>query len=83
MKLSIGTAQFGFNYGICNKTGLVKKKEILKILNFCRNNKIKNLDTAQGYGISQKILGISGVKDFNITTKLSSINNLSKKKTKP
>lgn len=80
MKLSIGTAQFGFNYGICNKTGVVKKKEVLKILKFSRNNKIKNLDTAQGYGISQKILGLCGVKDFDITTKLSSINNLSKNK---
>ena len=30
MKLSIGTAQFGFDYGICNKTGVVRKKKYLK-----------------------------------------------------
>ena len=78
MKLSIGTAQFGFDYGICNKTGVVQKKEVFKILDFCRTHKIKNLDTAEGYGKSQKILGLYGVKNFDITTKLSSNKNFNK-----
>ena len=34
MKLSIGTAQFGFNYGICNKKGIVHINEVKKLLNF-------------------------------------------------
>ena len=28
MKLSIGTAQFGMNYGICNTQGVVSIKEV-------------------------------------------------------
>ena len=39
MKLSIGTAQFGFKYGICNNSGIVRKKEVRKIVKFC---KLKN-----------------------------------------
>ena len=38
MKLSLGTAQFGSNYGVCNKSGIIKKKEIKKILSFCKKN---------------------------------------------
>ena len=57
MKLSIGTAQFGFNYGICNKDGIVKKKEVKKIIDYCKLKKISFIDTAQGYGKSHKVLG--------------------------
>tara|TARA_B100000787_G_C16033236_1_gene223688 strand:- start:9 stop:149 length:141 start_codon:yes stop_codon:yes gene_type:complete len=35
MKISIGTAQFGFNYGITNFDGKVKFSEIEKIIRFC------------------------------------------------
>ena len=72
--LSIGTAQFGFNYGICNKKGIVKKTEVLKILKFCKSNKILSLDTAQGYGKSHKVLGKINLNKFKITSKLSFIN---------
>ena len=33
-KLILGTAQFGFNYGINNSTGKVSKHEAFKILDF-------------------------------------------------
>ena len=72
MKLSIGTAQFGFNYGICNKKGIVHINEVKKIIKFCKLNKINSIDTAQGYGKSQKILGsYIRLKNFQITTKIS------------
>ncbi len=32
-RVAIGTAQFGMNYGIANKTGKLSDKEIKKILN--------------------------------------------------
>ena len=35
-KISIGTAQFGMNYGITNKRGEVAEQEIVNILNFCK-----------------------------------------------
>ena len=83
MRLSIGTAQFGFNYGITNFKGKVKINQIAKILRFCKKNKLNNLDTAIGYGKSEKILGKFKLDNFLITTKLPEIpksqkNNLHK-----
>ena len=57
MKLSLGTAQFGLNYGISNKKGLIKKNEVTKILDYCIKNNIRNIDTAKSYGNAEKILG--------------------------
>ena len=76
MKLSIGTAQFGFNYGICNKEGIINEKEAKKIINFCRIKKIISIDTAQGYGKSHKVLGSLDLKKFFITTKISNIKRI-------
>lgn len=77
MKLSIGTAQFGFKYGICNKNGIVGEQEVRRIFKFCIKNKINSIDTAQGYGKSHKVLGKMNLKNFMITSKISNI----KKKT--
>ena len=73
MKLSIGTAQFGFKYGICNKGGIVNNKEVKKIIQFCKLKKINSIDTAQGYGKSHKVLGSLNLKNFQVTTKISNI----------
>lgn len=73
MKLSLGTAQFGFNYGICNENGIVKFQEVKKIIKFCELKKINSIDTAQGYGKSHKVLGSINLKKFQITTKISKI----------
>ena len=73
MKLSIGTAQFGFKYGICNKNGVVNKKEVKKIIEYCKLNKIQCIDTAQGYGKSHKVLGSIGLKKFKVTSKISDL----------
>ena len=45
-KIILGTAQFGTNYGIANKSGKIKYNEIFKILNYLKKNKINSLDTA-------------------------------------
>lgn len=79
MKLSIGTAQFGFKYGICNKSGVVKFNEVKKIIDFCKLNKLHAIDTAQGYGKSQKILGLFNLKKFQITSKISNLNKKANK----
>src|SRR5210317_1837767 len=77
MKLSIGTAQFGFKYGICNKNGIVGKQEVRRIFKFCKKNKINSIDNAQGYGKFHKVLGKMNLKNFMITLKILNI----KKKT--
>lgn len=70
MKLAIGTAQFGMEYGVANKSGRVKLEEVRKIINLARSAGINTLDTAISYGESHRVLGEIGIKDFNVITKL-------------
>lgn len=79
MKLSIGTAQFGLKYGICNKDGIVKKNQVKKIIEYCKLNNINSIDTAQGYGKSHKVLSSFNLKKFYITTKISKIKKINNK----
>jgi hypothetical protein len=72
-KLVIGTAQFGYDYGITNTRGKVPKTEVVKILNEARLHQIKTLDTASLYGESESVLGDAGTDDFDIITKLPSL----------
>lgn len=73
MKLAIGTAQFGLNYGIANDHGKVSQKEVKKILDLARGSNISLLDTAMDYGDSEFSIGKAGAKDFNIVTKIGDI----------
>ena len=74
MKLAIGTAQFGSNYGIANRIGKIEESEQKKILDFCMSQGISMLDTAIAYGDSEQCLGRYGVKNFEVITKIK-INN--------
>ncbi|MBL4759714.1 MAG: aldo/keto reductase [Mariprofundaceae bacterium] len=69
-KLSIGTVQFGLDYGIANSAGKVPIKEAQKILREASLNHINMIDTAAAYGDSEKMLGKVGVNDFHVVTKL-------------
>ena len=57
MKLALGTAQFGMDYGISNKFGKPSPDDITNILNFAESHGIKCIDTAPIYGNSEKLLG--------------------------
>jgi aryl-alcohol dehydrogenase-like predicted oxidoreductase len=72
-KLALGSVQFGLNYGIANKFGVVKPLEVKKILLLARQFKINLIDTAIGYGDSEKIIGKIGILDFNFISKLPAI----------
>tara|TARA_A100001011_G_scaffold399470_1_gene508257 strand:- start:3859 stop:4743 length:885 start_codon:yes stop_codon:yes gene_type:complete len=72
-KLAIGTVQFGLNYGVANKFGIVNPSEVKKILLLARQFKINLIDTAIGYGESEKIIGKIGILDFNFISKLPAI----------
>ena len=74
-KLTIGTAQFGLNYGVANKIGKIKYSEAKEIINYAEKNNIKTIDTASAYGESEKLLGQIGVSDFDVITKLPKIVN--------
>jgi len=72
MKLCLGTAQFGLDYGINNTRGKIPQKEILEILNCAHDSGINTLDTASAYGSSESALGdaiTQSGKKFQIITK--------------
>tara|TARA_B100000035_G_C20975900_1_gene543161 strand:- start:55 stop:918 length:864 start_codon:yes stop_codon:yes gene_type:complete len=67
MKLALGTAQFGLNYGMANKIGVVKNQD--KILDFSLSQNLNFIDTAKSYGNSESNLGKLNLDFFNIVTK--------------
>ena len=72
-KISIGSVQFGLDYGINNKKGIMPAQEIKSILEYSYNLGIRNIDTASVYGKSQQVLGKCDISKWNITTKISPI----------
>ena len=68
-KLVLGTAQFGFDYGILNQNGKMSLNDTNLILNSMKNNKIKFIDTASSYDHSEEILGNYGMQNFKVITK--------------
>ena len=56
-KLSLGTVQFGLDYGIANLCGQPKQEEVNTIIEYATNNGINCFDTAQAYGNSEYVLG--------------------------
>jgi len=56
-QLCLGTAQFGLPYGITNDSGQVPESEVRSILSLAAQAGIQLLDTAQGYGSSEAVLG--------------------------
>lgn len=74
-KIVLGTAQFGMKYGINNQIGKISKKNAFKILDYANANGIINIDTANVYGNSEKVIGEYLKKNpnhnFLLTTKIS------------
>ena len=75
-KIILGTVQFGLDYGINNTLGKIPIEEIHQILDFAYSKGISTLDTASGYGDSEKIIGTylskNPNKRFEIITKIYS-----------
>ena len=72
MKIALGSAQFGLDYGVNNQNGKIAETEISKILNYAKSVNIDTIDTAQAYGNSEKVIG-EQVCDavFKIITKIA------------
>jgi len=77
-KVALGTAQFGYNYGEFNPDGKINFDEQNSIIRYAENNGIDTLDTAIGYKQSENNLGLLGVKNFKVITKIPPIPNNSK-----
>lgn len=71
MKLGLGTAQFGLNYGISNPCGKTPLEEVRQILELAHRHHILTLDTAALYGESEAVLGLAlpTQHSFEIVTK--------------
>lgn len=74
-KISIGTAQFGMNYGITNNKKSLTITEIGKILSYAKKNKINKIDTAYSYGSAEKKLGSFNLKTWKVSTKIPTTPN--------
>jgi len=72
-KLALGTANFGFPYGISNQLGQILPDSVADILQVAKHAGIGCLDTAVAYGKSQKVLGEIGVSGWRLVSKISSI----------
>jgi aryl-alcohol dehydrogenase-like predicted oxidoreductase len=69
MKLVIGSAQLGMNYGLFNNKK-ISLKEFKKIEDIILKSKINFIDTATSYGDSEKIIGNSKLRNLHILTKI-------------
>lgn len=72
-KISIGTAQFGLNYGISNANGQIEFDEAQEIIKYAKANGVKSIDTAIAYGSSEEVLGRIGVDGLEVFSKLPPI----------
>ena len=72
IKLALGTAQFGLDYGISNTLGKIPLIKAKEIINFASSSGIESLDTAISYGDSEQSLGNIGIGKFKVITKLPS-----------
>ena len=83
MTISVGCAQLGLDYGIANKTGILKLNDFKKILK--KLNKKKSLiDTAINYGNSEFLIGkslkqVNEIDKYKIITKLPNLRRIKSK----
>ena len=73
MRIGLGTAQLGLNYGITNDDKKVNSESLRKIINLARGSHIKYIDTAISYGDSEIKLGKNKIDDFYLISKLPKI----------
>lgn len=73
MKLALGTAQFGLDYGIASPQPQIGHMESKSILDFASAGGMTVLDTAMGYGDSEARLGKIGVHGWKVVTKVQEV----------
>ncbi len=73
-KLSLGTVQFGLNYGIANNSGQPAQSMVNNIINYVYAQGVNCFDTAQDYGESEIVLnqGLQAKNNTFVISKLKS-----------
>ncbi len=71
MKLGLGTAQFGLDYGVSNRLGRPTEDEARAIVQAAATAGVSVVDTAPAYGESEAVLGrvLDGHEAFSVVTK--------------
>lgn len=71
--LGLGTAQFGLAYGITNTLGITEEHEARDIIQSAVLKEISWIDTAQGYGNAERVVGDCNLPEntLSIVTKKS------------
>ncbi|MEK7411133.1 MAG: aldo/keto reductase [Actinomycetota bacterium] len=69
-EITLGTAQFGYSYGIANRTGKIGIEAGREILTLARQHGVHTLDTAIAYGDAEAMLGEIGCSSWDVITKL-------------
>jgi aryl-alcohol dehydrogenase-like predicted oxidoreductase len=72
-RIALGTAQFGLNYGIANRSGKVSSGLVRGMLDLALSAGVDTLDTAVTYGDAEVLLGRLGVSKFKVITKVPSL----------
>lgn len=57
MRIALGTAQFGMNYGVTNETGKISPAEQQRLIDYFIRSNHSYLDTAPSYGDAEESLG--------------------------
>ncbi|MFC3031819.1 aldo/keto reductase [Pseudoalteromonas fenneropenaei] len=71
MKLVLGGAQFGLNYGVTNIHGQVTQQTLADILVVAAQHGIAQIDTAPAYGDCESVLGQLAPSGFEYISKVS------------
>jgi len=74
-RLVLGTAQFGQSYGITNQIRQVSLAQASEIIRYAAASGINTIDTAISYGPSERWLGLIGISQWNIITKLPAVSD--------
>lgn len=71
MRIALGTAQFGLDYGISNEAGQTLDADVKAILSSAQRAGVRLIDTASAYGNAEAKLGTCWPADhvFNIVSK--------------
>lgn len=68
-KIGLGTAQWGLEYGVANRTGRTPGDEVGRILARAKAANIQLIDTAALYGEAEAVLGVQDLSGMSIVTK--------------
>jgi aryl-alcohol dehydrogenase-like predicted oxidoreductase len=75
LKITLGTVQFGIQYGISNTYGVPSDSELESIFSVASDLGIQQLDTAKAYGNAEERIGKLSNSKFYIITKFPNIDS--------